>query len=139
MITNSIEKTKTSYDCQSCPAYCCAVYERVQVTPRDILRLAKHFHVTPDMATSRYTKTYRAERILRRKADKIFGQACTFLNPDTRQCTIYNARPGTCRQFPEAERCGYYDLLEFEREQQGDPEVLPLVQITFRTFSRSTT
>jgi hypothetical protein len=37
-----------------------------------------------------------------------------------------------CREFPARTRCAYYDLLTFERSQQGDETVLPLVQITFR-------
>jgi Fe-S-cluster containining protein len=123
---------RTYYNCSSCPAYCCAVYERVQVTPRDIKRLARHFAVDYDTAQQRFTTTYQGERILRRKKDHIFAEACKFLDPITRRCTIYEARPLTCRQFPARERCAYYDLLTFERSQQNDPTVLPLVQITFR-------
>ena len=125
-------QTRPTYDCLKCPAYCCSIYERVQVTPRDIRRLAKHFGVTLGIATERYTKLLGKERVLRRKADPIFGKACTFLNPETRQCTIYHARPLVCREFPDAARCAYYDLLEFERKQQDDPDVVPLVKITFR-------
>jgi Fe-S-cluster containining protein len=121
-----------NYDCDKCIAYCCSIYDRVQVNPRDISRLAKHFNVTPEIATKRFTKLYGKERILRRKADRLFGQACMFLDQDTRKCTIYDARPGTCREFPEATRCAYYDLMEFEREQQNDPDVLPIVKITFK-------
>jgi Fe-S-cluster containining protein len=125
-------KPRTYYDCNECPAYCCSIYERVQVTPRDIRRLAKHFSVTEEAATLRYTKFFEKERVLRRKADPIFGQACHFLNPETRKCTIYNARPAVCREYPDTTRCAYYDLLKFERQQQGDPDALPLVKITFR-------
>ena len=120
------------YDCDKCIAYCCSIYDRVQVTPRDIRRLATHFRVLPEVATERFTKLNGKERILRRKADRLFGQACTFLDQDTRKCTIYNARPLVCREFPTTSRCSYYDLLEFERDQQGDPEVIPLVKITFK-------
>lgn len=125
-------KPKSYYDCDDCPAYCCSVYERVQVTPRDIHRLARHFGVSEEVATARYTKIYEKERILRRKRDPIFGEACQFLNPETRGCTIYNARPSVCREFPMTKRCAYYDLLQFEREQQNDPDAVPLVKITFR-------
>ena len=59
-----------------CPAYCCSVYDRVQVTPRDIRRLAKHFSVTEEVATARFTKIYAKERVLRRKRDELFGDAC---------------------------------------------------------------
>ena len=120
------------YDCDKCVAYCCSIYDRVQVTPRDIRRLAAHFSVSPEVATQRYTKVFNKERILRRKADRLFGQACTFLDQDTRKCTIYNARPLVCREFPTTSRCAYYDLIEFEREQQDDPDVIPLVKITFK-------
>jgi uncharacterized protein len=127
---------KTYYDCLDCPAYCCSVYERVQVTSRDVRRLAKHFGVTEDVAATRYTKFFGKERVLRRKADPIFGQACQFLNADTRNCTIYHSRPAVCRQFPDTTRCAYYDLLKFERRQQDDPEALPLVKITFKDAKR---
>ena len=123
---------RSYYDCTKCPAYCCSIYERVQVTARDIKRLAKHFTLDFDTAQKRFTTTWQGERILRRKADPIFGKACKFLDPVKRQCTIYNARPLTCRQFPGRERCAYYDLLQFERIQQDDDTVLPLIQITFR-------
>jgi uncharacterized protein len=120
------------YDCDKCVAYCCSIYDRVQVTPRDIKRLASHFRVAPEVAAERFTKIYNKERILRRKADRLFGQACMFLDQETRKCTIYNARPHVCREFPTTTRCAYYDLIEFERDQQDDPDVIPLVKITFK-------
>ena len=125
-------KPRSYYDCVACPAYCCSVYERVQVTRRDLRRLAKHFGVTEEVAKERYTKMYSGERVLRRKKDHLFGQACQFINPETRGCTIYHARPAVCREFPTSTRCAYYDLLRFEREQQDDPNTVPLVQISFR-------
>jgi len=124
------------YDCDKCVAYCCSIYDRVQVTPRDVRRLASHFRVTSEVATERFTKVYNDERILRRKADRLFGQACMFLDQETRKCTIYNARPSTCREFPTTTRCAYFDLIEFEREQQDDPDVIPLVKITFKENDR---
>ena len=125
------------YDCDKCVAYCCSVYERVQVTPGDIRRLAAHFRVLPEVASQRFTKLFAKERILRRKADRLFGQACMFLNQETRKCTVYNARPAVCREFPDASRCAYFDLIEFERKQQDDPDVIPLVKITFKNGSEN--
>jgi Fe-S-cluster containining protein len=136
MVETLTAKPRTYYDCNECPAYCCSIYERVQVTPRDIRRLARHFGVTEEIATVRYTKFFEKERVLRRKADPIFGKACQFLNPETRKCTIYNARPAVCREYPDTTRCAYYDLLKFERQQQGDPDALPLVTITFRNGNK---
>jgi len=108
----------------------------VQVTKRDIRRLAKYFGVTEEQATHRYTKMYSKERVLRRKADPLFGQACQFLNPETRGCTIYHARPSVCREYPTTTRCAYYDLLKFERNQQDDLKVIPLVKITFKNGNK---
>jgi Fe-S-cluster containining protein len=130
MATNGLKKLK--YDCDKCVAYCCSIYDRVQVTPRDLRRLAAHFGLLPEVASQRFTKVWQKERVLRRKADRLFGQACMFLNQETRKCTIYHARPAVCREFPITARCAYYDLIEFEREQQDDPDVIPLVKITFK-------
>ena len=130
--TSTDDQARSYYDCAKCPGYCCSIYERVQVTKRDLNRLASYFRLTPDAAAERFTKLNGKERVLRRKADPMFGQACKFLNPDTRRCTIYHARPSVCREYPARSRCSYYDLIQFERIQQGDQEVLPLVQITFR-------
>lgn len=121
-----------NYDCSKCPAYCCSVYGRVRVTQRDLKRLAKHFKVNEATARRRYTKMYDGERTLRQKKDSIFSESCSFLNPLTRQCTIYEARPQVCREFPDAKCCAYYDLLQFERQRQGDETAIPLVQIAFR-------
>lgn len=134
------EQPRVYFDCSKCPAFCCSVYERVQVTKRDLNRLAKYFELTPEAAQKRYTKIDRAsgDRVLRRKKDVIFEQACMFLNQETRGCTIYHARPGVCREYPDRSRCAYYDLLKFERRQQDDQTVLPLVQITFREVEKKT-
>ena len=129
-------KPKSFYDCTDCPAFCCSVYDRVQVTPRDIRRLAKHFGVTEEVATARFTKMYAKERVLRRKRDELFGVACKFINPETRGCTIYHARPAVCREFPTTKRCAYYDLMKFEREQQDDPNTIPVVKITFKEIKK---
>ena len=81
------EEQRSYYDCNKCPAYCCSIYDRVQVTPRDIKRLAKHFDLDVETAQSKFTTTWQGERILRRKADPIFDKACKFLDPSTRRCS----------------------------------------------------
>jgi uncharacterized protein len=69
---------------------------------------------------------------LRKVEDKLFDSTCVFLDQDKRGCSIYHARPNVCREYPDRPRCVYYDVLQFERKQQGDDTVLPLFQITFR-------
>jgi len=113
------------YDCSKCPAYCCS-YERIIVTKRDLVRLAKHFDLDVETATARFTKIVEKEQVLRHQKDDIYGSVCMFLDKTTRRCTIYNARPGVCHEYPDWSRCGYYEFLKWERRQQDDPEFIPL-------------
>jgi Fe-S-cluster containining protein len=62
------------------------------------------------------------KRTLRHKKDPHFGKICKFFDTKARNCTVYKARPGICRQFPAEKRCGYYDFLKFERRHQEDPD-----------------
>ena len=58
------------------------------------------------------------EWALRKKPD---GD-CMFLEGG--RCTVYESRPGVCRNYPDSSRCGYYDFLRFERAHQADPEFI---------------
>jgi uncharacterized protein len=117
---------RVSYSCAKCPAYCCT-YTEIEVQSRDIERLARHFEVSYAVAEERFTKTdSKGTRMLRHRKDKIFDSACAFLDQEKRRCTVYEARPGVCRKYPDSSRCGYYDFLKFEREQQGDEEWVAL-------------
>lgn len=109
-----------AYDCTKCPGYCCS-YPIIPVTKRDIERLARHFGIDAETARRRFTKAAHGRKyVLRRKADEHFGRTCRFFDTDKRRCSIYAARPSTCREYPTQSRCGYYDFLTFEREQQDD-------------------
>ncbi len=118
---------RVRYSCAKCPAHCCT-YDEIEVTPRDIERLARHFGVSYAVAEERFTKedTRKTLRMMRHRKDRVFDSACVMLDQDTRRCTIYEARPGVCRKYPDSSRCGYYDFLRFERQQQGDPEWIAL-------------
>lgn len=120
-------RTKSSYSCSKCPAYCCS-YPEIEVTPRDIERLAKHFDLPYGTAEERFTKYDQKEKVrsLRHRQDRIFDSVCTFLDQKTRRCTVYNARPGVCRNYPDSPRCGYYEFLKFERAHQDDPKFIAL-------------
>jgi hypothetical protein len=117
---------KISYDCDKCPAYCCS-YPRIQVTKRDIQRLAEHHGLTFEVARERFTKKgeEKGERVLRHQQDHIYASVCRFLDTETRRCTIYQGRPAICREYPGSSRCGYYDFLRFERSAQVDPDFIP--------------
>ena len=115
---------RVQYNCTKCPAYCCTYFE-IEVTTRDIDRLARHFGLSHARAEERFTKAdpKKGIRMLRHRKDTVFDSACMMLDQETRRCTVYEARPGVCRKYPDSRRCGYYDFLKFEREQQADPEL----------------
>ena len=114
---------KKLFNCLKCPAYCCS-YTLIPTTDADIRRLARHFGVSEKFAREKYTKRGDDEnpRVLRHTADEHFGTTCMFLNKETRNCGVYEARPHICRAFPTQQRCGYYEFLKFEREVQDDKE-----------------
>jgi Fe-S-cluster containining protein len=118
---------RVRYSCAKCPAYCCT-YSDIEVTSRDVDRLAKHFGLDYAQAETRFTKDddKKKVRLLRHKKDSIFDTACMFLDQEKRRCSIYEARPGICRKYPASTSCGYYDFLRFERTQQGDEEFVAL-------------
>jgi uncharacterized protein len=111
-----------AYDCARCPGYCCT-YARIAVEPGDVARLALRFGLTAEEAARRFTtRGAPGERILRHKPDRIFGTACRFLDARTRRCTVYEHRPGVCREYPTTSRCGYFDFLTYERRAQDDDQ-----------------
>ena len=115
---------KILYDCDACPAYCCS-YARIIVEAKDLKRLAKHFKISVKAARKRFTKKGEepGERILRHQRDEdAYGTVCRFLDRETRMCTIYDARPAICRDYPGTKRCGYFDFLKFERMLQEDDD-----------------
>lgn len=108
------------YDCSKCPGFCCS-YPVISITKADVERLARHYGIGFETARERFTKEAHGKKyVLRRKADEHFGRICRFFDTEKRHCTVYEARPEVCRAYPTQNRCGYYDFLTFEREQQGD-------------------
>ena len=116
---------RVRYSCLKCPAYCCT-YPEIEVTSRDIQRLARYFKLDYSVAEERYTKldARKNVRMLRHRKDVVFDSACMLLDQEKRRCTAYDGRPAVCRAYPDTTHCGYYEFLKFEREQQGDPEFI---------------
>ena len=110
------------YDCLKCPGYCCS-YPLIGLTKRDVERLAKHHGLSFEQARSEFTKDAHGRKyVMLRQKDDHYGKICRFFDTEARRCTIYKARPKVCRDFPNENRCGYYDFLQFERAAQEDPE-----------------
>ncbi len=112
------------YDCNNCPAHCCS-YDRIEVTERDLERIAEHHGVSVAVARRLYTKRAGGADVMRHQKDKVFGHVCRFLDLETRHCTIYDTRPAICRAYPGTARCGFYDFLSAERRSQEDPKHVP--------------
>jgi hypothetical protein len=88
------EKIGDEIDCRAC-ANCCKVAE-TDVTARDIERLSRYFGLKPQAFVEEYTTASAFEQkepILRRRET-----GCIFLEGN--DCSIYEARPDTCRDFP---------------------------------------
>ncbi|NCG31883.1 MAG: YkgJ family cysteine cluster protein [Proteobacteria bacterium] len=113
------------YDCHNCPSYCCT-YSRIEVTVRDVTRLARHFGVTESEARERYTKKGwdEGERVLKHQKDEVYGSACNLLDLKTRLCTVHKSRPEVCHGHPAGTTCGYYVFLMSERADHDDPDAV---------------
>lgn len=121
-------KLPVLYDCAKCPAYCCS-YDYIIVTQHDVRRLAIRFGLSYKCAEQRFTKLIKSYgRVLRHRKDTIFKSTCRFLHPTERRCTIYEHRPNTCREYPDSQRCGYYEFLKWERNHQDDESFIPLTR-----------
>ncbi len=118
---------KNRYDCSKCPGYCCS-YDQIEVSDFDVKRLAKHLDMTPDAAEKKYTKIDDGKVILRHHADESFTSICIFFDSEHRRCSVYEARPRTCRTYPYGNKCGYYEFLKFEREHQDDEEYVAVTR-----------
>ena len=102
--------TAELYDCQQCPGYCCA-YPVVEVTRKDVQRIAKHLRKTEQQIDDEYTSLEENPKLrcLRLTPDALFkAESCIFLDKQTRQCKIYASRPEICRDHP-GDRCEWYD------------------------------
>ncbi len=120
--------SKIKYDCAKCPGFCCS-YPRIEVSEDDLERLAAHLQRDVDEVRRQHTRLYdKTERILRRQKDTIYGQICGFFDTDKRRCTVYEGRPDVCRQYPNKNKCGYFEFIRFERKQQEDKDYLPTVR-----------
>lgn len=115
---------RKKYDCLKCPGYCCS-YPVIEVKDRDAERIARHFDIPLAKAEEKFFRMTRSHgRVMRRQKDKYFGRICRFFDTKERRCTIYEARPHACRDFPGKDNCSYWDFLAFERNAQEDEDYI---------------
>ena len=91
------EEIEEKVDCRAC-ANCCKVAE-TDITKRDSARISRAMGMSEKEFISQYTtaSAFDDEMILRRTET-----GCVFLNGN--DCTIYEDRPDTCRNFPHLVR-----------------------------------
>ena len=88
-------------DCTKC-ANCCRRLGPL-FTEADITRIAKVFRMKLSVFESTYLK-------VDEDGDKVFqSMPCPFLGEDN-LCTIYDARPKACREFPHTDRKKIYQI-----------------------------
>lgn len=88
-----VEDIENDIDCQTC-ANCCRK-STVRLNERDIERLAKALRIKPTQVIKDYTLPTGDEGLIIRRDDE---HGCVFL--DGTLCSIYNARPDICRDYP---------------------------------------
>ncbi|MDZ4799859.1 MAG: YkgJ family cysteine cluster protein [Bryobacteraceae bacterium] len=90
------EDVEAQFDCSAC-ANCCRV-ATARITERDVLKVAKFIGVTPARFLADYTTQTEDEGLVLRRTDT----GCVFLEGNL--CTVYEARPHTCQDFPHTVR-----------------------------------
>ena len=97
------------YDCSKCPGFCCSI-PVIPVTKDDIQNIANHFSISISDAKSYYVKELQGKQVLKHQSDSIYNSVCRLFCITTRRCTVYNARPKVCKDYPHGDRCSYYEI-----------------------------
>jgi Fe-S-cluster containining protein len=116
-------------NCKRCAAFCCKMAGQVEVSVRDIRRLAKHLELSvPQFEEKHVMKASRRGP----KCIKVAYETCQFLG-DNHSCTVYEARPRNCSGYvcwdqPDDTVYGFASLAQLpagamrrlERSAKGD-------------------
>lgn len=90
-------------DCLSC-ANCCKTTSPIFID-KDIDRIARHLGMRPAQFVSTYLH-------LDEEGDYVLNEApCPFLGADN-YCSIYDARPRACREYPHTNRKNFHQILD---------------------------
>lgn len=90
------QEIEEDIDCTQC-ANCCRV-ATVQLSERDIEKLAKFLRIKPAQFLRDYTTESEDEGLILKRNES----GCIFLSGN--DCTIYESRPHTCEDFPHLVR-----------------------------------
>ena len=89
-----------SLACASCEGRCCTGESGyIWLTPKEMEGIAQLLELSFEKFTSSFVKKvgYRYSLIERKNGD---SYECVFFDPKLKQCSIYDARPKQCREFP---------------------------------------
>ena len=102
-------------DCLECANCCKSISPGVK--DKDIERLAKHIRMRPSELVDKYF-------YLDHEGDYVFKETpCPFLMSDN-YCSVYEARPKACREYPHTDRRRFIQLLNITKK---NVEVCPAV------------
>jgi hypothetical protein len=123
------QDVEAAIDCQQC-ANCCKE-ATTRLVDRDIEKLAKYLRVRPAQFLNDYTVESEEEGIILKRNEK----GCVFL--DGNSCSIYEARPSTCENFPHLLR-GEGSLVSKMWEFKDRACYCPIVYNTLEEFKVET-
>jgi Fe-S-cluster containining protein len=86
------QEIEEQIDCTTC-ANCCRVAS-VKIVERDVEKLARYLRISPKQFLEQYTQPDEEEGVVLKRNPG----GCVFL--DGNLCSIYEARPHTCQDFP---------------------------------------
>jgi len=103
--------------CLEC-ANCCKTLGP-RITDVDIARLAKYLRIKPGKLIQQYMT-------IDEDGDYVFNvMPCPFLMPDN-YCSVYDARPKACREYPHTDQKRFYQVLDLS---QKNVEICPAVYL----------
>ncbi len=114
------EQVFREVDCLTC-AHCCKTTSPI-FRDKDIERIAKHLGMRPAELVQRYLH-------IDEDGDYVLNEApCVFLGADN-YCSIYEARPKACRDYPHTDRKQFHQILELTlKNTQVCPAAFEIVQ-----------
>lgn len=121
---------ESQVDCTVC-ANCCRV-ATTTLSERDVERISRFLRVKPGVFLRDYTVETEDEGLVLRRTDQ---DGCVFLDGTT--CSIYEARPDTCQDFPHLLR-GHGSLQSRMWEFKDRACYCPIVYNTLEAFKKET-
>jgi len=113
------------YDCLSCGNCCRSLGPRITTT--DIERLARRLKLKAGSFTEQYLR-------IDEDGDFVFKtMPCPFLGSDN-YCSVYDARPRACREYPHTDRVNFYQIIDLSLKNAG---VCPVVYEIFSTLQQT--